>query len=361
MGKKRLSASENHSTSSEVELNENDISPEVEESNENLSRSALVKKTKKGKKRSLDGESGLPSSDGQLGENNDLDEINEASESQPVSKKAKKGKKRILNNEPSSEVIPDDNDSLEKVEEDSTEDETVEKIKKPLPPGYVCKACGAVDAHAIYDCTLKLSKKKKAAAAKKEIKSENDNTQEDGQQQQDEENVTASYSLFVSGLPFDANKHEFLKFLQSSLSQSKQERDEEENNEVTTVKLTPRDIILLNFTDNPSKCNGLGYINCANEEDFQSILGLNGVKYGKLKLSIVPSSQPKKSKKDLAASFDSRSKADKKKGKLSGEGQKRCYRCGQLHDPKTCANPRICYRCRQNDHISSNCPLKKVK
>jgi hypothetical protein len=29
------------------------------------------------------------------------------------------------------------------------------KEAKPLPAGYVCKACGAVDAHAIYDCPLR--------------------------------------------------------------------------------------------------------------------------------------------------------------------------------------------------------------
>jgi hypothetical protein len=351
MGKKKSSVSESHSASSEVELNENDNSAEVEESTENMSSSVPGKKIKKGKKRSLAGDS-EPSSEEQSDGNKCLEEAGETFKSEPIFKKAKNGKER------NHDDTQDENENSEKMEEDN-EAQSVEKIKKPLPPGYVCKACGKVDDHAIYDCTLKVSKTKKGNASKQTVNSKDNNDQGDGQQQDDDENVSASYSLFVSGLPFETNKHEFLKFLQSSVSQSKQqdEVDDEKNTEVTTVTLSTRDIILLNFTDNPSKCNGLGYINCANEEDFQKILGLNGMKYGKLKLSIVPSSQPKKSKKDLAADFSKR--ANKKKGKE--EGQKRCYRCGQLHDPKTCPNPRICYRCRQNDHISSDCPLKKVK
>lgn len=36
-----------------------------------------------------------------------------------------------------------------------------------------------------------------------------------------------------------------------------------------------------------------------------------------------------------------------------------CARCGGSHDIATCTNPRMCYRCRGNDHISSECPKKK--
>ena len=40
------------------------------------------------------------------------------------------------------------------------------KTKKPLPPGYVCNACGKKDDHAIYDCPSKLTKKQFEKAGK---------------------------------------------------------------------------------------------------------------------------------------------------------------------------------------------------
>lgn len=41
--------------------------------------------------------------------------------------------------------------------------------------------------------------------------------------------------------------------------------------------------------------------------------------------------------------------------------QKKCARCGGAHDIATCNNPRVCYRCRKTDHISSECPKRSSK
>ena len=40
---------------------------------------------------------------------------------------------------------------------------------------------------------------------------------------------------------------------------------------------------------------------------------------------------------------------------------KKCYRCGEDHEPKTCTNLRVCYRCRGTDHLSVDCPKKPKK
>ena len=40
---------------------------------------------------------------------------------------------------------------------------------------------------------------------------------------------------------------------------------------------------------------------------------------------------------------------------------KRCFRCGECHDPKKCTNARICYRCKSTDHLSSECEKKHLK
>jgi hypothetical protein len=247
----------------------------------------------------------------------------------------------------------ENNQSEEEEESESNDESEVEqevttrkvKTKKPLPPGYVCNACGKKDDHPIYECPLKIKKKGSEGASKKSEprkETEDDDKSDMEDNEPEEKQEIAPWSLFVSGLPFDTNKNELLKFIKSSL-----------NNDDFT--LTTRSIILLNFPDNPSRCNGLGYINCSNEEEFQQCLSLNGLKYGKLALSIAPSTQPKKSAKKEK---DNQNQSSLKKQKRD-KNEKRCYRCGQAHDPKLCVNPRMCYRCRGTDHLSSECPQKK--
>lgn len=38
--------------------------------------------------------------------------------------------------------------------------------------------------------------------------------------------------------------------------------------------------------------------------------------------------------------------------------KKRCFRCGEAHNPITCNNPRVCYRCKGTGHLSTECPKK---
>jgi len=245
--------------------------------------------------------------------------------------------------------------------------EKKQKEKKPLPPGYICKACGAVDEHAIYECPRKIKKKDlnddtnvshskkkdnkssvKKVAQQMESKEEEDEAEETSNAHNSNPE-TNSLSLFVSGLPFDTNKGEFLKFINKSLNTSDH-----------TCELTTRDLILLNFPDNPSRCNGLGYINCSSEADYQKCLEvLNGLQYGKLRLTVVPSAQERKKSDRNQSNSKDEDQTNKKRRKGEAGRTPRCYRCGQMHDPTTCSNPRICYRCRSTEHISSQCPHKK--
>lgn len=251
------------------------------------------------------------------------------------------GKKRFIDetadvDETNEQITSNDNIEIEE------NDRKKQKTKKPLPPGYVCNACGKKDDHAIYDCPSKLSKKQFEQAGKSNSKTsapikkkeEADTPAEDT----DDKEEIKSWSLFISGLPFDTNKVEFLKFIKEKV-------------EMDNLSLNTRNIILLNFPDNPNRCNGLGYLNCNSEEEYNECISkLNGQSYGKLALSVVPSSQPRKTREE---------RKNKPKPKKEKDATPKCYRCGQAHEPKTCTNPRICYRCRGTDHLSNACPQKK--
>lgn len=259
-----------------------------------------------------------------------------------------------------------------------------------------------VDDHPIYNCPSKISKQevkqnpeivltkvtnpvddaKKTKKDKKEKKSKStdaDNEEGENEDNDDDENAEdnkkqsspdESLALFVSGLPFDANKAKFLEFIEETLNHDPTNPYKSE--------LKTKDIILLNFPDNPSRCNGLGYINCSTKEDYDRCIDvLNGKYFGKLSLSVKPSNLPtKKASANLERINAKREKKKEKKAmkksgilpeKSEGDGSagvkkekvKHCYRCGQLHDAAMCTNPRICYRCRGTDHLSSQCPHKK--
>jgi RNA recognition motif-containing protein len=220
-------------------------------------------------------------------------------------------------------------------EEDVVEEKVIIlKKEKPLPEGYVCNACKAVGHHAIYNCPNKISKKKKKT-------SEASKSSEVAIEEASEvaEAVGYKYSAFVSGLPFSVTKGSLLKILRENME--------------GTVSLTPSDIILLMFPDNLHKCKGIGYVNFSDENEFKSCLDLNGIKLDDRTLKFEKSNLPNQPKRDKAERGG--------KSERSIDKEPRCYRCGQKHDPKMCSNPRICYRCKSTEHISSHCPLKAQK
>jgi hypothetical protein len=85
-------------------------------------------------------------------------------------------------------------------------------------------------------------------------------------------------------------------------------------------------------------------------------LTLNGKKLGRLNISAIESATSDGSQRKPLANTELLSSVNKKIKKEQGP---RCYRCGGAHDPKTCENPRVCYKCRGTDHLSKDCPKKR--
>ncbi len=233
------------------------------------------------------------------------------------------GKKRVF------EADVSDQEDLAEVPDEIIEPKKSEKKPKQLPDGYICKICGMEEHHAAYDCPHKVKKFTKTP------KESNNNNQVANDTEVADEVVATRHTVFISGLPFDLNRESLGKYLQ------------DEGCEVGVIKKT---IKLVMFEDNPKKCKGLAYVKFQNDEQVEKCLGLNGKKFGPLNLSVerVESSRPKTTKK-----------SHPKAVMVHGANAKRCFRCGLHHDPSTCTNPRICYRCKSTDHLSSACPLKK--
>ena len=222
--------------------------------------------------------------------------------------------------------------------------------KKALPPGYVCKACGMKDDHAIYNCPLAV---KKAKLAKEEsLATEKDSTAIETKKEEvpatavTDEPSTNPLTAFITGLPFKINRNALINIFQ---------------NEGIGSELTGKDVRLVMFDDKPDKCRGLAYVTFKTEEECNKAFELNGKEYEGRTLQIVPCKAFNKvdnnHKGNMKATFNNR------KGKLP-EGVvhiQRCYRCGQLHDPNQCTNKRICYKCKSTEHLSSQCPMKKPK
>jgi hypothetical protein len=214
------------------------------------------------------------------------------------------------------------------------------KNKKPLPPGYVCKACGN-GGHAIYDCPLKVSKKEPAAAgAGNEAKADTKATKTDKptpSKGNDSAAPKASAPVpnvnktYVSGLSFDMTTDKLKAFF------------EERNCKV-------KDATLVTFDDNKSKCKGFGFVTFLDADSTTAALALSGFDMGKKTLNVVPCVVKEQEKSPRKNADEPRPK----KAKVP-----KCYRCGENHDPATCSNPRICYRCRASTHLSSQCPMKK--
>lgn len=247
------------------------------------------------------------------------------------------GKKRIFDEDEAGDA----EEISQQVDYEINRERNPPKVTKPLPEGYVCNACGAVGEHAIYNCPMKVSKKKQKTSTNASSSSSGVNVAARDESVNDESEPTI-FPVFVSGLSFDMTKIKLIDMIK----EANNTEDEE-----SKCDLTPKDIILLSFPDNPNKCNGLAYVNCTNMDDYNRALKLNGTPCGKMKLSAVPSTQETKKHK---------AEDNRKEKKLRIKSEiKHCYRCGGDHDPKTCTNPRICYRCRATDHLSSQCPKKK--
>ncbi len=170
--------------------------------------------------------------------------------------------------------------------------------RKPLPEGYICKACGE-GGHSIHECPSKVPKKPKTTTQPvKKIK------------------------LFISGLTPDTTNDSLSSWLNANNCEFK------------------KDVDIAIDKEDATKCRGFGFITLA-ETYLESMLALNGQEHNGKTIKIQLDNKP--------------ANANKPKTDM-----KRCYRCGQMHDPKGCTNPRICYKCKGNDHLSSACPKKKI-
>jgi hypothetical protein len=271
-------------------------------------------------------------------EEEEVEPQQEEVEEEVTDKKSKKEKKDKKEKKPKKEV--EEEEQAEESEKNATNVKRVaaaaSKSAKPLPPGYVCNACGAKDDHAIYNCPLKLSKKamEKTGSGDKDTKPANKkpktaNSESSSADGTDEKKKV--FTVFLSGLPFDMNKQKLLDLITDI--------------DDAGTTLNQRNLFIVHFDDNENRCRGLAYVNCPTKEEFDRTLKLNGQKVGRMNISAVESSGKQQATAQIG---------EKKK-----KGESRCYRCGGAHDPKTCTNPRICYRCKGTDHLSKDCPKKK--
>ena len=191
--------------------------------------------------------------------------------------------------------------------------------KKELPPGYVCKICGSSE-HSIHDCSHKISKIASTSSSsedktvtKKVKDSKNGNVSSNSN----------SLKIYLTGLPFDFTKPKLKDLFQS------------ESCSIAHIQMVM-------FPDNPKKCKGVAFVTMHDAISIQNAFKLNGRELeGKiLKVEKV---------------------VVKKKEVVTKPKVKRCFRCGSPdHEPTVCTNPRICYRCKSFEHLSSNCPKKVV-
>lgn len=254
------------------------------------------------------------------------------------------GKKRVFDEESEDIAVEPTPSSGGNFEEKEEAPRKIVKAPKPLPPGYVCKACGLKDDHAIYNCPNKISKKE---VDKKKSSVVSSDVVLDAATAAVPESSSGSFTkyVFVSGLPFEMTKGKLLELI---------DEDDPEN----PVDLEIRDIFIVTFKDNPSKCRGLAYITCHSQIQYNKCMTLNGKKLGRLNISAIESATSDGSKRKPMGNVELISGGYKKLKKEQGP---RCYRCGGAHDPKTCENPRVCYKCRGTDHLSKDCPKKKTK
>ena len=280
------------------------------------------------------------------------------------------------------------------------------KKRKPLPDGYICRACGKVGMHAIYECPLKVPLKKLKTAAtaaditslspavvvvveeemetgsrdddlahpvQKSIRSNKDTQQvkaTDGSSGPLQPRTTNSikHVVFISGLPFSCKPAEVIAVFQS---------------EGIGSDLSRKDVRLVMFEDSPQRCKGLAYVTFHSEDDYRMALALTNRSMAGRTLSIEVCKPNKPTITGSGSSHGDSSGGVKQledRSKGTGRGSRkqddhptssssssfrkkkinsRCYRCGMKHDVNQCTNKRICYRCKSTEHLSSQCPLKK--
>ena len=282
---------------------------------------------------------------------------------------------------------------------------TESKKRKPLPAGYICRACGEVGMHAIYECPLKVPLKKiKTAATAADATSstpavvvvdeveeatgsrdddsahlvqKSNRSNKDTQQHQVKEatdgtdlsqprtsSLSTKHVVFITGLPFSCKHAEVIAVFQS---------------EGIGSDLSRKDVRLVMFDDSPQRCKGLAYVTFHSEDDYRMALALtNRTMAGRtLSIEVCKPNKPtaiaggnshshgdsgrgsRKYDNPLSSSSSSSSSFGKKKSNSSSSSSRRCYRCGMLHDVNQCTNKRICYRCKSTEHLSSQCPMKK--
>jgi len=216
--------------------------------------------------------------------------------------------------------------------------EKVTKEKKPLPPGYVCKACGANDEHAIYDCPLHKKQKKK----KNKGSEAGDGEKEEEVEEEEEKGKKETLVCYIDGLKFNTDVARMLEILAEK--------------ECTGV--APKGVTIVPFPDNKEKCKFVLVAFTSLDHSRQCVQQLHGQRIDD-RLVRAYFYSPKVQQKDGGGGDKAKYKS---KGKFKAgdkSAAKRCYRCGGEHDPATCNEARVCYRCRSTEHLSSACPLRK--
>ena len=175
-----------------------------------------------------------------------------------------------------------------------------------------------------YDCPLRVKEVEKTLCEPKETL------------EACESNRPRYYKVLISGLPFNATVETVLEFINDSSREQ--------------LKVNKSDIRLVMFDDNAQKCKGLAFITAFSNKAYSRLLSFNGKLMGGRVLS-VEKVVDKKKNATIPPELDCKLHV----------GEKRCYRCGEFHDPKACTNERLCYKCKGNDHISSQCPKKASK
>ena len=220
-----------------------------------------------------------------------------------------------------------------------------DKRSKPLPEGYICKACGSSE-HSIHDCPSKVSAKKQKVNNNAssnddenitELKKKEPPTKSSSTAEAVESSHIDKYSskkAYVSGLPFHITKPKLKEILENASC------------DVAFITLSC-------FADNPSKCKGVAFVTFRDEESVQKAIELTGTEMEGKTLKI------EAFRSDLSTSVAKSSSTALAESPVGKVDNKRCYRCGGKHDAKTCTNARICYRCKSADHLSFDCPQKK--
>ena len=224
-----------------------------------------------------------------------------------------------------------------------TSESATSKKAKPLPPNYQCKICGVLNDHAVYNCPLKIKKKDLIVNENGELCRPVGVSHPVKIEAEPKYIEDSSLTVYISGLPFDITKDDLIYYLTGVHPTNTELINLEPPLCKCTGELKFRSVKLVMFEDNSRKCKGIAFVKLANMDDLNTCLAANDKMLNNRVIKIV------KSANKPAPIVEAPPKRK----------QKGCYRCGQLHDAATCTNPRICYRCKSTEHISSNCPMKK--